>query len=306
MEFIDYYKILGLDKNATNDDIKKAYRKLARTHHPDLNPNNPEAVKRFQQINEANEVLSDPDKRKKYDQYGKDWKHADQFGEAKKQQQSQSQGRSQRNPFEQDGNFTYSNEGEFSDFFSQMFGGAGGGRSYGSQVKYKGQDYRAEVNLNLTDILQTHQQTFTVNGKNIRITVPAGIEDGQEIKIKGYGSDGANGGPKGDLYITFHINNNTAYKRSGNDLRIDIPLDLYTAILGGEKYVETLASKVKLNIKPETQNGITVRLKEKGMPVYKSDNQHGDLYITWQIELPKNLNDREKQLFQQLADASKK
>jgi len=306
MEFIDYYKVLGLDKTASTEDIKKAYRKLARTHHPDLNPNNSEAVKKFQQINEANEVLSDPEKRKKYDQYGKDWKHADQFEEAQRQRQSQSQYRTQHNPFGQEEHFTYSNnDGEFSDFFSQMFGGGTRG-GQGNQVKYKGQDYRAEVNLNLTDVLQTHQQTFTVNGKNIRITVPAGIEDGQEIKIKGYGSEGMNGGPKGDLYITFHVNNNTAYKRTGNDLRTNVPLDLYTAILGGEKYVDTPNGKVKLNIKPETQNGETIRLKGKGMPVYKSDDQHGDLYLTWQIELPKNLNDQEKQLFQQLADAAKK
>ncbi|WP_346237248.1 J domain-containing protein [Niabella insulamsoli] len=302
MDYIDYYKVLGVDKKATADDIKKAYRKLARKHHPDLNPNDAEAVKTFQQINEAHEVLSDPDKRKKYDQYGADWKHADQFEQARQQQRRQS---SQQNPFGEGTHFSYSSEGDFSDFFSQMFGGAGS-RSQ-ANVKYKGQDFRAGVQLNLTEAYKTHQQTFNVNGKNIRITVQAGIEDGQEIKIKGYGGPGVNGGPNGDLFITFTIVNNTAFMRRGNDLYLNAPLDLYKAVLGGEETIDTIDGKVKLTIAPETQNGATVRLKGKGFPVYKTEGSFGDLYITWQLELPKNLSAKEKELFQQLAsEASKK
>ncbi|MFM6925451.1 MAG: DnaJ domain-containing protein, partial [Ferruginibacter sp.] len=183
MEFIDYYKILGIDKSASDEDIKKAYRKLARKLHPDLNPNDKEAHQKFQQINEANEVLSDPEKRKKYDTYGKDWQHADQF-------EQQRRSRSQSQVFGGQQFYDAGDGGDFSSFFESMFGG--GGRS--SQAKFRGQDYNAELKLNLTDVLQTHQQTLAVNGKNIRITIPAGIENGQVIKLKGYGAPGVNGG----------------------------------------------------------------------------------------------------------------
>src|SRR4026208_1848549 len=201
MEFIDYYKVLGIDKNATQEDIKKAYRKLARKHHPDLNPNDKEAHKTFQQVNEANEVLSDPEKRKKYDQYGKDWQHAEQFEQAK---QSQQRGGYARETFT--GDF---NEGEFSDFFNSMFGGMGGGGFRQRQAKFRGEDYHAELQLNLTDVYKNHQQVLTVNGKNIRITIPAGVANGQRIKIKEHGGPGINGGPNGDLYISFQVINNT-------------------------------------------------------------------------------------------------
>lgn len=308
MDFIDYYKVLGVDKSASADDIKKAYRKLARKYHPDVNPNDKEAEKKFKEVNEANEVLSDAEKRKKYDQYGADWKHADQFEEAKRQRQSR--GGSQfggADPFGGHGQYyTYTDEEgtDFSDFFSSMFGRGG---SQGRQTKFRGQDYRAEVQLNLSDAYKTHQQTFTVNGKNIRITVPAGIENGQEIKIKGYGSPGVNGGPNGDLYITFHIVNNTAFSRVGKDLNLSVPIDFYKAVLGGEEMVDTLSGKVKLTVPAETQNGSKIRLKGKGFPVYKKEGEFGDLYITWQVQMPKNLSQKEKELFEQLAaEAAKK
>ena len=299
MEYVDYYKTLGVDKNATADDIKKAYRKLARKHHPDLNPDNAEAEKLFQQLNEANEVLSDPEKRKKYDQYGANWKHGEQYEEARRQQQSQSHG--QGNPFGQGyGGQHYSfegDDGDYSDFFASMFGNRGTGR----KTQFKGQDYRASVQLNLTDVLKTQKQTFTVDGKNIRITVPAGIEDGQEIKIAGYGGSGTNGGPKGDLYITFNIHNNTDFVRKGNDLYAKQPLPLYKAVLGGDQTISTVDGTVKLKIAAETQNGTKVRLKGKGMPVYKKEGVYGDLYVTFEIEIPKNLSEKEKELFNQLA-----
>lgn len=304
MEYIDYYKVLGVEKNATADDIKKAYRKLARKHHPDLNPNDPEAVKIFQQINEAHEVLSDPEKRQKYDQYGQDWKHAEQFEQARRRQGQQESGPQQ--PFGEEEYFSYNNEGSFSDFFSRMFGGSSSDASQ-ANVKYRGQDYRAEVSLKLSEAYKTHQQTFTVNGKHIRITVPAGIGNGQEIKIKGYGGGGVNGGPAGDLFITFHIINDTRFTRKGNDLYQETPVGLYKAILGGEETIETMDGKVKLTLQPETPNGTTVRLKGKGFPVYKSEGRFGDLYITWQVMLPTHLTPKEKELFQQLAEeASKK
>jgi curved DNA-binding protein len=296
MEFIDYYKILGVDKNASQEEIKKAYRNLARKHHPDLNPNDKEAHKKFQQINEANEVLSDPEKRKKYDLHGSDWQHAEQFEQARRSQQSSQ-------PFGHEtftGNFE---EGDFSDFFTSLFGNMAGRRSK-RQPKYRGEDYQAELRLNLTDVYKTQQQVLTVNHKNIRITIPAGVENGQKIKISGHGGPGINKGPSGDLYITFHIINNTKFRRDGNDLHTTIDLDLYKAVLGGEITIDTLDGKVKLKIKPETQNATKIRLKGKGFPIYKKEGQFGDLIITFQIKIPTNLTQRQKELFEELAKLS--
>lgn len=300
MEFIDYYKILGLDKHASTDDIKKAYRKLARQYHPDLNPNDKDANKKFQQINEANEVLSDPEKRKKYDRYGKDWQHAEAFEKARQSQQHAGSG--SYGPF--GGGGEYGEEfasGDFSDFFRSMFGG--GHRSGRSGVKFKGQDFNAEMQLSLREAYHTHQRVFTVNGKNIRITIPAGIANGQTIILKGHGAPGVNGGPAGDLYITFTITEDPVYKRLGDDLYATVELDLYTAVLGGEKTIDTLDGKVKLKVKPETQNGTKTRLKGKGFPVYKKDGSFGDLLITWNIKIPVNLTEKQKSLFKELSQS---
>ena len=295
MDFIDYYKVLGLDKSASEKDIKNAYRKLARKYHPDLNPNNADAKTNFQQINEANEVLSDPEKRKKYDQYGKDWQHADEF-EKQKQQQSQSAG-------SYGGGFSGGQSaGDFSDFFESMFGGGRAGRS-GRQPKYRGEDYTTEIHLELIDAYKTHKQTLNVNGNNIRITVPAGVENGQIIKIPGHGGAGANGGPNGDLYITFSVANHSNIKRLGNNLFETVDLDIYTAVLGGEITIDTLDGKVKLKVKPETQNGTKVNLKGKGFPVYKNDGQFGDLQVTYSIKIPTNLTDKQKALFEELRNS---
>jgi len=293
MDFVDYYKILGIDKTATPKDIKSAYRKLARKYHPDLNPKDNDAKKNFQQINEANEVLSDPEKRKKYDQYGKDWQHADEFEKAK-QYQGQSSG-----PY----GSTYSGSqsgGDFSDFFESMFGGAASsGR--GRQAKFRGEDFNAELHLELLDAYTTHKQTLTVNGKNLRITIPAGVENGQTIKIAGHGGQGINGGPNGDLYLTFSIANHPIFKRLGNNLYTTVDLDLYTAVLGGEIIMDTLDGKVKLQVKPETQNGSKIKLKDKGFPVYKNEGQFGDLYVTYAIKIPTNLTEKQKALFNELS-----
>lgn len=289
MEFIDYYKILGIAKGASEKEVKAAYRKLARKHHPDLNPNNPEAEKKFKEINEANEVLGDPEKRKKYDEYGKDWKHADEIKKSRQQQQSYSRA----NPQQDYGEFG----GDFSEFFESMYGNAARGRR---QPKFRGQDLHAELHLNLRDVYQSQQQTLTVNGKNIRLTFPAGIENGQIIKIAGYGTEGVNGGPNGDLYITFSIKNDTKFKREGNNLYSTVELDLYTALLGGEVTIDTFDGKVKLKVAPETQSGTKVKLKGKGFPLYKKENQFGDLYITYQIQLPTSLSEKEKGLIKEL------
>jgi curved DNA-binding protein len=293
MEYVDYYKILGIDRSATAKDIKSAYRKLARKFHPDLNPNDADAKRKFQQINEANEVLSDPEKRKKYDQYGKDWQHAEQFENARQQQRRPSGA----------GGFDFSGSysaGDFSDFFESMFGG-GGAASRGRQMRFRGEDFNAEIQIDLTDAYKTHKKTLSVNGKSIRITIPAGIEHGQTIKIAGHGGPGINGGPNGDLYITFSVGNHPVFKRLGDNLYATVDLDLYTAVLGGEVNIDTLDGKVKLKVKPETQNGSKVKLKGKGFPVYKKEGQFGDLILTWNIKIPTNLTEKQKQLFAELS-----
>jgi curved DNA-binding protein len=291
MDFIDYYKTLEIDQKASQADVKKAYRKLARKYHPDLNPNDANAKLRFQKINEANSVLSDKEKRKKYDQYGKDWERGEEFEKARRNQSSQHRTHS-----------ASQNGGDFSDFFESMFGGNPNG---GRQVKFRGEDFRASFQLSLLDAYKTHKQTLTVNGKNIRITIPAGIENGQTIKIKNHGGQGINGGPNGDLYITFSITNHPDFKRSGNDLYMTKELDLYKAILGGELLIDTLSGKVKLKVKPETQNGEKVKLKGKGFPVYKKEDEFGDLYVTYTIKIPTGLTDKQKELFTELAKGEK-
>lgn len=293
MDFVDYYKVLGIEKNASSTEVKSAYRKMARKYHPDLNPNDKDAKRKFQEINEANEVLSDPEKRKKYDKYGKDWSSSEQF---EKQQQQQQSGSGKTRSYDS-GSF-----GNFSDFFESMFGESTG--SYrGRQVKFRGEDYNAELQLELTDAYKTHKQTLNLGDKKIRITVPAGIENGQTIRIAGHGGTGINGGPNGDLYITFSIANHSQFKRLGNDLFTTVDLDLYTAILGGDVTIDTIDGKVKIRIRHETQNGTRIKLKDKGFPVYKQEGSFGDLYVTFSIKIPTNLNERQRSLFKQLSES---
>ena len=316
MAYIDYYKVLGVDKSASQDDIKKAFRKLARKYHPDLNPNDPTAKEKFQAINEANEVLSDPEKRKKYDEYGEHWKHADEFEAQKRAQQAGGGlggfgGFGNGQGFHTDGNGTYwyssggqeftgHDAGGFSDFFEELFGHRAGGRAGGSRGGFRGQDYQSELHLSLRDAAQTHKEVLNINGKQVRITIPAGVADGQVIKLKGYGAEGVNGGPAGDLYITFVIADDPVFKRLGNDLYEEVIIDLYTALLGGEQIVNTLDGQVKLKVKPGTQPGSKVRLKGKGFPVYKQEGQAGDLIVTYRVHLPENLNERQRDLLQQM------
>ena len=293
MAFIDYYKILEVSKTATETEIKKAYRKLARKYHPDLNPNDKESERKFKEINEANEVLSHTENRKKYDQYGENWQHSEEFEKSQQQRQSRGGG--------QNGGFTGFSGGEdYSDFFESMFGGRST-RGQGRTMHSKGDDYNAELHLDLKDVYTKHKRELEINGKNIRLTIPAGVENGQRIKISGLGGEGINGGTKGDLYITFTIANHTKFKLENHNLYETVDIELYDAILGSEITVDTFDGKVKLKVAPGTQNGTKVKLKGKGFPVYKKENHFGDLYITYQILIPTNLSEKEKELFNELS-----
>ena len=290
----DYYRILGIERNATEASIKKAYRKMARKYHPDLNKNNKQAETKFKEINEANEVLGDKDNRAKYDKYGKDWKHADEIEKS----------RSRRSTGGRSSQFDPNQAQDFEDIFGSFFGGGRQGSRAQSDF-FKGPDFSAELHLKLTNTLKAQKQTLNVNGKNIRISIPAGIKDKQTIKIKGQGGKGTEGGPNGDLYISFHVSNDTVFERKGDNLKLTVELELYTAILGGEITVKTLSGAIKLKVPEGTQNGATVRLKGKGLPKYKKSDQYGDLLLSYKIQIPKNLTAEEKSLFKKLAAARK-
>ena len=296
---MDYYTILGVDRGSSAEMIRRAYRKLARKYHPDLNPNDKEAERKFKEINEANEVLSDPENRKKYDKYGDQWKHADQIEAAQRERTSADGGPFQGGePFGgRTGGFSGGDEQDLNDIFGSMFGGAR------SQMRFRGQDYQAELHMELRDAAITEKRTLTVNGKQIRLTIPAGVENGQTIRIKGHGGPGMNGGPAGDLLITFAIAPDPVFTREGSNLYHTVALPLYTAVLGGDLMVPTLDGQVKVAVKPETQNGTVVRLKGKGFPVYKKEGQHGDLLVTYAVKVPVNLSAKQKELFRQLSDA---
>ncbi len=311
MAFIDYYKVLGVERNASQDDIKKAYRKMARKYHPDLNKDDPNAKDKFQEINEANEVLSDPEKRKKYDEYGEHWKHADEFkAEREAYQRAQEKGGQSAYWYSVNGDdfmggFGRGNASGFSDFFEQLFGhGASGSRSRRTyNMMESGEDIEAQMNLSLREAAVTHKQTFSINGENLRITIPAGIADGQMIKLKGHGEKGSNGAPDGDLYITFKIAPDPEFKREGDDLFTDVDIDLYTAVLGGTVNVRTIDGMVKLKVNPGTQNDTKVRLRGKGFPVYKKEGTFGDLIVTYHVDIPTALSEKQKELFTQLKNS---
>jgi curved DNA-binding protein len=309
MAYIDYYKTLGISKTVSQEEVKKAYKKLARKYHPDLNPNDESAHRKFQEINEANEVLSDAEKRKKYDEYGENWKHAEQYEQAKQQQGARGGfggGSYSYGDFGGFGGFQDSDGDGYSDFFEQLFGAASGRRTgRGRSSAYKGQDYLGQVSLTLREAAQTHKQTIEVNGKKLRITVPAGVANEQQIKLKGQGGPGSNGAPAGDLYITFIIQPDAVFKRNGNDLYVNANLDLYTAVLGGELLIDTLDGQVKMKVNAGTQAESKARLKGKGFPIYKKDGQFGDLIVTYNVKIPTHLTEKQKELFREIQQLTK-
>ncbi len=306
MEYKDYYKILGVDKKASQDEIKKAYRKLAVKYHPDKNQGNKEAEEKFKEIGEAYEVLGDAEKRKKYDELGANWKNF-QSG------QTYSGG----NPF---GNFNFGQGGtyvemdmddfmngnnQFSDFFNMFFGGGRrakstnfGGGSWGNFQQAA--DYETTIDITLEEAFHGTSRIIQLENEKIRIKIKPGTVDGQNLRIKGKGQKTSNGQNNGDLYVKIKVLNHPKFERKEYDLHTTQKIDLFTAVLGGEIVVGTIDGKVKLPIQPGTQNGKTFRLKNKGMPVYESKNQFGDLYVKIDVQIPERLTDKQKKHFEEL------
>ena len=284
MAFIDYYKVLGVKSDASQEEIKRAYRRMAKRYHPDTNKDAPDAKERFQEINEANEVLSDPEKRKKYDEYGENWRHADEFEAQRNRYRSGAQKGYNFGGFGGFGDFSgrNANASGFSDFFEELFGH---GAFRGTRGRQRGGDIQATLQLTLKEAATTHRQQFSVNGEAISITIPAGISDGQKIRIKGKGDTGANG-ERGDLYITFSITPDSRFTRQGNDLHTTAAVDIFTLLLGGDIIVPTLNGEIKSTIKPGTQPGSRLRLRGKGFPVYKQEGTFGDLIVTIKATVP--------------------
>lgn len=302
MAFIDYYKVLGVDKNATQDEIRKAFRKLVKIYHSDKNED-PSAKQRFQEINEANQVLSDPEKRKKYDEYGEHWRHADEF-EAQRQQYGGFNRGYDFGGFGGFEDFSHSagNNGGFSDFFESLFGGQGF-KTYNSGST-KGQDLQTELSLTLREAAHTHKRVITINGNSIRLTIPAGVGDGQKIRLREQGGTSPQGGKRGDLYITFKIEADPLFSREGDNLYTNVAIDLYTMLLGGEITVPTLDGDVRMQIKQGTQPDAKLRLRGKGFPHYKEESKHGDLIVSLKLQLP-TLNEKQKVILNELRKAGK-
>ena len=294
MAFIDYYKVLGVEKNATQEEIRKAFRQLSKKYHPDRNKS-PEAKQRFQEINEANMVLGNPEKRKKYDDYGEHWQHADEF-EAQRREYRQGSGYN-FGGYGGFGDFTHSagNTSSFSDFFESLFGEHIFGNRQRSPAK--GEDYEAELTLALRDIMATRKRIININGTNLRITVPAGVSDGQRIRIKEQGAAAPQGGRRGDLYITFRISGDAQFERKESDLYTTATVDIFTLMLGGEINVPTLEGSVRMQIKAGTQPDSKLRLRGKGVPRYRQENERGDLIVSVKAHIP-TLNGQQKELLE--------
>jgi curved DNA-binding protein len=301
MEYKDYYKILGVEKTAAQADIKKAYRALAKKYHPDKTKGDKAAEEKFKDISEAYEVLGDKEKRKQYDELGANWRHFQQQGSGPFRGQP---GGQRGTYYEGDAGDMFGGSG-FSDFFEQFFGGGFAqqtGDFRGRGRASKGQDYEAEMAITLQEAYHGTARLLTVNGQQLRITTKPGVADGQVLRIKGKGGPAIGGGTPGDLYIRVQVQPLAGFDRQQDDLHTRLNLDMYTAILGGEVQVTTLTGKLKLKIPEGTQNGKTLRLRGKGMPVYGKPEQHGDLYVKIEIKLPVHLTDEERQLMQQLRE----
>jgi len=314
MEYKDYYKILGVDKKASQDEIKKAYRKLALKYHPDKNPDNKEAEEKFKLLNEANDVLSNPKKRKKYDTLGENWKQYQQGGTQYGQSPFGSAGGShQGQTFYYEGDpddlFGKAEASGFSDFFEAFFGsrarGGGRARAGRSQTHFKGQDYESEMEITLEEAFHGASRIIQLEQEKLRITTKPGACDGQLLRIKGKGGKGSSARHHGDIYIRVRIKPHPKYQRRGDDLYTTHELDLYTPLLGGEVVLPTLHGSVKVKVPAGTQNGKTIRIKGKGIPLYGKAGVYSDLYVQWKVIIPVHLSDEEKKLFEELRKKQK-
>ena len=305
MAYKDYYKILGVDKTATADVIKKAYRKLAMKHHPDQNPGDKIAEDKFKEINEANEVLSNPDKRKRYDEFGENWEYLEKSSGDRQQQQQSNRGGQQYNFTADD----FADDAHFKDIFEKFFGGSFGGMGGGGgQQRYStnhtahGVSYEAEMQILLADSFLGIKRILEVENRQIAITLKRGITDSQKIRVPGKGGRGVNGGKDGDLFVTIRLVRDPFVARNGDDLYVTLNVDFYTALLGGKVNLNTFHGTKSITIKEETDNGSTLRLRGLGMPKYENPKQFGDLYAKINIIMPKNLSEKEKELFKELAE----
>jgi curved DNA-binding protein len=312
MQFKDYYATLGLTKGATADEIKKAFRKLAREHHPDKNAGNKESEAKFKEVSEAYEVLSDPEKRKKYDQLGSRYKDYERSGgradDFNWQEWAANQGAG--GGFG-GGGFSSDQFGGMSDFFKNVFGGGGfgggGGFSGGARRTraMKGHDVQANAEISLEEAYKGTARLVTVGDHKLEVKFKPGIADGQTLKISGKGMPGSGGGPAGDLLISVTIVGMDGYERRGDDLYKDMPVDFYTAVLGGAVTIQTFRGKLKVTVPPEIQQGHLLKLKGQGMPKYGAPDSYGDLYVRLQVQTPQKLSEREKELFKELAELRK-
>lgn len=313
MEYKDYYKILGVNKSANQNEIKKAYRKLAVKYHPDKNKDNKAAEEKFKEINEANEVLSDPDKRKKYDEFGENWQNYQQTGGTQggfDWSQYRTGGNGSQRYYNYEGDLGDSfGSGGFSDFFESLFGGGstfntsrqGRGRKSARKATLKGEDMNAEMSITLEDAYLGAEKIFDLNGQSIKLRIKPGISNGQILKLSGKGSAGYNGGNSGDLFLKINILSDPLFERKGNDLHTILPVNLYTAILGGKAQLKTFKGTININIPKESQNGKVLRLQKMGMPHYGKSGENGDLYVKLEIEIPTNLSSKELNLFKELS-----
>jgi len=317
MEYRDYYRILGVDRGASEKEIKRAYRRLARQFHPDVNPGDKRAEERFKEINEAYEVLSDPEKRAKYDRLGASWQQWQRMGHDPGQfdwsRWAASGPGGVRVEWSGDlGDlFGSSGAGIFSDFFHAIFGDAEGTGRTGtvedlfrrttSQRVRRGQDVEADVEITLEEALRGTTRVLEREGRRIRVKIPPGARTGSRVRIPGKGGVSYSGGKPGDLYLNITVKPHPVFSREGNDLRCNIDLDLYTAVLGGEVRVPTLNGDVSLKIPAGTSGGGTFRLRGKGMSDPRNPRRRGDLLATVRIRVPQRLSARERKLFEELA-----
>lgn len=319
MEYRDYYKVLGVNKTATEKEIKQAFRKLARQYHPDMNPGDSKAEERFKEINEAYEVLSDPEKRKKYDRLGKDWRQWQQAGGGPGdfdwgRWASQGPGRDGvhvQYGTAEDLRDLFGDESPFSDFFSQIFGGMGGrpraeGFDFGARRPRRGQDYEHAVDITLEEAFHGTTRVLQKDGERLEVKIPRGAATGTKVRLAGKGTPGAGGGPSGDLYLKVNVMPHARFERQENDLLVTVPVDLFTAVLGGEVRVPTLEGDVMLKIPSGTQNGRVFRLKGKGMPLLRRPDERGDLLAKVDVQLPAKLTPEQRSLFEQLQQMSQK